>query len=168
MHTHDTITAFCSSNTCVVLSFLDLFFVCIAQIVTSILISSVAVMYHIHAAPFKERWLNLLQGASLLLVYLTLQAGLAVKSAAADDASVGRSLVVLEAASIFLLISPVFVFVIASVKLLPHKWRRRLAVCLGLEEEAFVGEMSIVGTLPGSNKAVRFSFVMASGSTHVS
>ncbi len=41
------------------------------QLVLSILISVVALAYHVYAKPYTEKWLNFLQGTCLLIIWLT-------------------------------------------------------------------------------------------------
>jgi hypothetical protein len=108
----------------------------LVQLFTSILVSSVALLLHVYALPFRERFLNLLQGCALTLVYLTLLCGLALKTAAVAtsvDAIPSATLAVLQFASILLLISPGLVFVVLSIKCLPKRARRTLSATLGVE-----------------------------------
>ncbi len=46
------------------------------QLVLSVIISSMAFAYHVYALPYIDRWLNLLQGACLFMIWASLQAGM--------------------------------------------------------------------------------------------
>ena len=99
------------------------------QLVMSILISVVAMVYHIHAKPFTDTWLNVMQGLCLFMIWLTLQAGLMVSQTTVPDASTGNALLVaLSVANIFLLISPVCMMAIVGSEMLPPAVRRRIMV----------------------------------------
>ncbi len=54
------------------------------QIVLSIIVSVIAFAYHVYAQPFKDRYLNVLQGVCLFMTYLAYQAGLMVLSTTPD------------------------------------------------------------------------------------
>ncbi len=41
------------------------------QLVFSILISVLALLYHVYARPYRESWLNVLQGVCLFMIWLT-------------------------------------------------------------------------------------------------
>ncbi len=48
------------------------------QLTLSVLVSVSAAIYHVHAAPYRDPWLNVLQGVCLIIIWLTLQAGMMV------------------------------------------------------------------------------------------
>ena len=95
------------------------------QVVLSILISVFALAYHVYALPYRESWLNMMQGACLLCIYLTLQAGLMVQNTLPDRNVGDAFLVALSVANIVMLVSPVLLGLIAALQILPESIRRR-------------------------------------------
>ena len=85
------------------------------QLVLSILVSVGALAYHIHAVPYRETWLNMMQGACLFFIWLTLQAGAMVQNTLPDRNTGDAILVALSVANIVMLVSPVLLGLIAAL-----------------------------------------------------
>ena len=100
------------------------------QVVLSILISVCALAYHVYALPYRESWLNMMQGACLFFIWLTLQAGLMVQNTLPDRNTGDAILVALSIANIVMLVSPVLLGVIAALQVLPESIRRRASIFL--------------------------------------
>ena len=111
------------------------------QLVLSIFISVCALAYHTYALPYRESWLNMMQGACLFFIYLTLQAGLMVQNTLPDRITGDAILVALSVANIILLVSPFLMALIVGLQILPESIRRRMSVF-------FVGAAVIDTDLP--------------------
>ena len=111
------------------------------QLVLSIFTSVCALAYHVYALPYRESWLNMMQGACLFFIYLTLQAGLMVQNTLPDRIMGDAILVALSVANIILLISPFLMALIFGLQILPESIRRRVSAL-------FVGAAVIDTDLP--------------------
>ena len=103
------------------------------QVVLSILVSVCALAYHTHALPYRESWLNIMQGACLFFIYLTLQAGLAVRFTPKPlpDGNLGDALLVaLSVANVVMLVSPFVMGVFIGLQILPESVRMRVLAFL--------------------------------------
>jgi hypothetical protein len=87
---------------------------------------------HLYALPYRERWLNVLQGSCLFLIWLTLQAGMLLQTTTPDFASGGAVLTALSIANIIVFASPIVMVLLALCRVLPRPWRKRLSACVGL------------------------------------
>ena len=114
----------------------------IVQIVLSILVSVFALLYHAHARPYLSPWLNLMSGACLTLIWLTLQAGMMVAPTTPDTFTGNVLLIILAAANIVLLASPFVMASVVAVQIMPARIRRKLFLRLRLitPEEAAADE----------------------------
>ena len=115
------------------------------QLVLSILVSVGALAYHIHAVPYRETWLNMMQGACLFFIWLTLQAGAMVQNTLPDRNTGDAILVALSVANIVMLVSPVLLGLIAALQVLPQSIRRRVSVF-------FVGAEGTAEDKPGAER----------------
>ena len=103
------------------------------QLMLSILVSVCALAYHTHALPYRESWLNIMQGACLFFIYLTLQAGLAVRFTPKPlpDGNLGDALLVaLSVANVMMLVSPFVMGVFIGLQILPESVRMRVLAFL--------------------------------------
>ena len=89
------------------------------QLVLSIFISVCALAYHTYALPYRESWLNMMQGACLFFIYLTLQAGLMVQNTLPDRNTGDAVLVALSVANIVMLAAPAIMGLFAALQILP-------------------------------------------------
>ena len=106
------------------------------QVVLSILVSVCALAYHAYALPYRESWLNMMQGACLFFIYLTLQAGLMVQNTLPDRITGDAILVALSVANVVLLVSPVIMGLIVALQVLPESMRHRaIAFFMGTATE---------------------------------
>ncbi len=102
---------------------------------------------------------TVLQGVSLTLIYLTLQAGLVLQAAPPDSTTTAgaASLVILQISSIFLVVSPMLVLLLVGLKIIPKSIRARVSFVLGIDvPQAPIPNGSSSGTL--RVVVVRFSF----------
>jgi hypothetical protein len=102
------------------------------QLVLSIVVSVFALVYHVYAMPFTEHWLNLLQGACLFFIWLTLQAGLMVSPTEPNSSAGNVLLIALAAANVVVVVSPFLMAGLAVMQVLPASLRRRVSTFLGM------------------------------------
>ena len=94
------------------------------QLVLSVIVSSMAFAYHVYALPYRQSWLNMMQGACLFFIWLTLQAGLLVQNTQPDRNTGDPILVALSVANIVVFVSPVLIGLLAALQVLPESVRR--------------------------------------------
>jgi hypothetical protein len=105
------------------------------QLVMSIFVSVIALAWHFHAMPFRKRFLNMLQGCCLFFVYITLQAGVMIKSTAPDPTAGNALVAAVSVANAIVFCSPVLMFSLVVFRVIPASTRERLFHYLGLDAD---------------------------------
>jgi hypothetical protein len=103
-----------------------------AQLTLSILVSNIAIMCQVYYQPFIDGWLNQLQMLALLLIWVTLQAGIAVQFGGTKDPTSSVTIVLVQIGSIILVVAPVLLFILVGVKLVPKKIRTQVSIMFGV------------------------------------
>jgi hypothetical protein len=111
------------------------------QIVGSLFISVVAFGHHVYALPFMDPTLNMLQGACLFMIWLTLQAGMMLVATAPDNATGNGVLIVASIANIVIMVSPAMLIALLFVKAIPKSIRRRVSTAFGLKDPALTQDL---------------------------
>jgi hypothetical protein len=106
------------------------------QLVLSVIVSSLAFAYHVYSLPFKDRWLNVLQGACLFMIWASLQAGMLMVTTQPSLGAGAALLTALSVANIVMLVSPAVIVVLAVLQVIPAALRARVSVMLGWEAGA--------------------------------
>ncbi len=102
------------------------------QLVLSVIVSSLAFAYHVYALPYTDRWLNVLQGACLFMIWMSLQAGMLMVSTTPNLSAGSALLMAVSVANIIMLISPALLIVLAVLQVIPASIRTRFAAVVGL------------------------------------
>jgi hypothetical protein len=126
------------------------------QIVGSLFISVVAFGYHIYALPFTDPMLNMLQGACLFMIWLTLQAGMMLVATAPDSAAGTGVLIVATIANLIIMVSPAIMGALLFVKVVPKSIRHRVNTLLGLEDPELTRDAPTDGSDPDSDPHQRW------------
>jgi hypothetical protein len=102
------------------------------QLVLSVIISSIAFAYHVYALPYTDRWLNLLQGACLFMIWASLQAGMLMVTTQPSLGAGSALLTAISVANIVMLISPALLVVLAVCQVIPASVRARISIVMGM------------------------------------
>ncbi len=120
------------------------------QLVLSVIVSSMAFAYHVYSLPYKDRWLNVLQGACLFMIWASLQAGMLMVTTQPSLGAGSALLTSISVANIIMLISPALLIVLAVLQVVPASLRARISATFGFVNDA---ETSKDPTVSNSNKS---------------
>jgi hypothetical protein len=97
------------------------------QLVLSVIISSMAFAYHVYALPYTDRWLNVLQGACLFMIWASLQAGTLMVATQPNLNAGSALLTAISVANIVMLVSPAVLILLAVLQVVPASIRTRFS-----------------------------------------
>jgi hypothetical protein len=114
------------------------------QLVLSVIVSSLAFAYHVYSLPYKDRWLNVLQGACLFMIWASLQAGMLMVTTQPSLGAGAALLTALSVANIVMLISPALLIVLAMLQVIPASIRARVSAALGWVADADIASENAI------------------------
>ncbi len=85
-----------------------------------------------YAMPYRQNWLNGLQGCCLFFIWLTLQAGLLIQTTTPDRSTGNTLIVVVSVSNGVLFASPLIMGLMIGLRILPRVARERVLSALGL------------------------------------
>jgi hypothetical protein len=106
------------------------------QLVLSVIVSSMAFALHVYSLPYVDRWLNVLQGTCLFMIWASLQAGMLMVTTQPNLSAGSALLTAISVANIVMLISPALLIVLAVLQIIPASIRARAAALFGVSDES--------------------------------